>query len=208
MTRDAYIFMRQYIHLCDNSKRISKGNIGHDPLFKVRFALDTMMGGMSSAWNAGKHVTIDESMIRYMGRAISYVQYMPAKPIKHGIKVFALCCAFSAVVLAFQVYVGKEDNSDGSAVTVCEKLCVSAGLTTHRGRVLYTDNYYTSIKLARLMFEKYGWTIVGTITPTDKKSREDLDIPFLKLSNGARQGVKRGLMREAVIKLKTPTGKS
>ena len=35
---------------------------------------------------AGKHVTIDESMIWYMGRAISYVQYMPAKPIKHGIK--------------------------------------------------------------------------------------------------------------------------
>ena len=208
MTWDAYVFMRQYIHFCDNSKQISAGNIGHDPLFKVRYSLDTMMGGMRSAWNAGKHVTIDESMIRYMGRAISYVQYMPAKPTKHGIKVFALCCAFSAVILAFQVYVGKEDDSDGSAVAVCENLCVSAGLTTQRGRVLYTDNYYTSIKLARIMFEKYGWTIVGTIVATDKKSREDFDIPFLKLSNGARQGVKRGWMREAVIELKTPTGKS
>ena len=46
MTRDAYVFMRQYIHFCDNSKRISAGNIGHDPLFKVRYSLDTMMGGM------------------------------------------------------------------------------------------------------------------------------------------------------------------
>ena len=123
MTRDAYVFMRQYIHFCDNSKRISAGNVGHDPLFKVRYPLDTMMGGMRSAWNAGKHVTIDESMILYMGRAISYVQYMPAKPIKHGIKVFALCCAFSAVILAFKVYVGKEDDSDGSAAAVCENLC-------------------------------------------------------------------------------------
>ena len=57
---------------------------------------------------------------------------------------------------------------------------------------MYTDNYYTSVKLAKLMFEKYGWTIVGTISPIDKKSREDEDIPFPKLSNGARLGVKRG----------------
>jgi len=48
--------------------------------------------------------------------------------------------------------------------------------------VLYTDNYYTSIKLAKHMYEKYGWTIVGTIVPTDKKHREADDFPFLKLS--------------------------
>ena len=75
---------------------------------------------------------------------------------------------------------------------MCDELCVAAELTHQRGRVLYTDNYYTSVKLAKLMFEKYGWTIVGTISPTDKKSREDEDITFLKLSNGARMGVKRG----------------
>ena len=83
---------------------------------------------MRRAWTPGKHVTIDESMIWYMGRAISYVQYMPAKPIKHGIKVFALCCALSAGILSFKVYVGKEDDSDGTAVGVCNDLVVDAGL--------------------------------------------------------------------------------
>jgi hypothetical protein len=57
------------------------------------------------------------------------------------------------------------------------------------------------------MFNEYGWTIVGTISPTDKKSRADEDVPFLKLSNGARNGVKRGWFREAVIKLKAKSGK-
>lgn len=93
MTSDAYTFMRRFIHFSDSTKRKGKGSIGFDPLYKVRYPLDVMMKGMRSAWNAGKHVTIDESMIRYMGRAVSYVQYIPAKPIKHGIKVFALCCA-------------------------------------------------------------------------------------------------------------------
>ena len=87
------------------------------------------MKGMRKAWVAGQHVTIDESMIHYMGRAISYVQYMPTKPIKHGIKFFALCCALSAVILAFKVYVGKEDDSDGSAAAVCDELCESLACT-------------------------------------------------------------------------------
>jgi len=78
-----------------------------------------------------------------MGRAVSYVQYqyMPIKPIKHGIKVFCLCCAVSGVLLPFEVYVGKEDeNKDSSALTVCNRLVTSAGLTANRGRVLYTAN--------------------------------------------------------------------
>jgi len=44
------------------------------------------------------------------------------------------------------------------------------------------------------MFESYGWTIVSTIVSTDKKPREDEDVPFLKLSNGAKLGVKRGVV--------------
>ena len=40
---------------------------------------------------------------------------------------------------------------------------------------------------------------MGTIKSTDKKSRADEDFPFLKLSNGARDGVKRGWFREAVL---------
>ena len=60
------------------------------------------------------------------------------------------------MILAFEVYVGKEDDSDNAAVAVCERLCKQAGLTGQRGRVLYTDNYYTSVKLARLMFDKFG----------------------------------------------------
>lgn len=206
MQRDAFIFMRRYIHFASGSQHAKKGEPGYDALFKVRRPLTVMMVGMRAAWNAGKHVTIDESMIRYMGFAVSYVQYMPAKPIKHGIKVFCLCCAVSAVLLLFKVYVGKEEEDDNTALGVCEQLIQDASLTDVRGRVLYTDNYYTSVKLAKLLFEKYGWTIVGTIVPTDKKSsdREDHDIPFLKLSKGALLGVQRGWFREVVLQLESP----
>ncbi len=80
----------------------------------------------------------------------------------------------------------------GTAVDVCDRLVNEAELTGPRGRTLYTNNYYTSVKLAKHLFEKYRWTMVGTIVPTDKKTREDHDIPFLKLSNGAHNGLERG----------------
>ena len=96
-------------------------------------------------------------------------------------------------MLAFKVYCGNKDKkTDGTAVDVCDRLVNEAELTGPRGRTLYTDNYYTSVKLAKHLFEKYKWTMVGTIVPTDKKTCEDHDIPFLKLSNGARNGLEIG----------------
>ena len=209
MPRNAFEFMRRNIHFADNSRRYPATHPCYDPLFKLAYPLKVFMSGINAAWQAGKYVTIDESMIKYMGRAISYVQYMPAKPIKHGIKVFVCCCALSAVILSFKVYVGKEEvgGGDGSAKSICIELLEKAGLTGQRGRTLYTDNWYTTMELAKHLWEKYRWTFCGTMTPTDKQSREDHDVPFLKLSNGALSNVERGWFREAVLKLKTATQK-
>ena len=97
MPRYSFEFLRQYIQFTDNDQRVPAGEPGHNPLNKISWAMDVMMKGCRKAWVAGKAVTIDESMIKYCGKMVSWVQYMPAKPIKHGIKVFALCCSLSAV---------------------------------------------------------------------------------------------------------------
>jgi hypothetical protein len=206
MTSKAYEFMRAYIHFVDNDKRKPSGSPGHDALFKIRSAMDTIINGIRKCWNAGMRVTIDESMIRYMGRAVNFVQYMPAKPIKHGIKVYAVCCAVSQILLGYDVYLGKA-NDDRSTLEVVDHLLKSANLTSARGRELFTDNYYTSMALAEHLFVKYGWTLCGNLTPTNKKTRTRKDVPFLKLSNGTRNAVPRGWYREAVLEMKTARSK-
>ncbi len=87
---------------------------------------------------------------------LTFVQFVKNKPIKHGIKVFAYCCAYSGVILSFFVYCGKENTSeeDTSTIAICDKLVRKAGLTGRWGRVLVMDNYYTTINLARHMFER------------------------------------------------------
>ena len=95
MSKNAFEFMRRNIHFYDNSKIKHKGVRGYNPLFNVIYPWKINMKGIRGIGNAINHVTLDNSMIKYMGRAITYVQYMPAKPINHGIKVFEICCALS-----------------------------------------------------------------------------------------------------------------
>ncbi len=64
------------------------------------------------------------------------------------------------------------------------------------------DNYYTSMSLEKHIYNKYWWTCVGTIVPTEKKKCGHHDLPFHKLSKGACIMVERGWCCEAAIKLR------
>ena len=120
-------------------------------------------------WITSMIVCIDESMILYTGRVIQFAQYMPVKnPIMHGIKIFLLTCKNHKI--GWEIYLGKDFHNDNSAEAVVIRLITEAGLTTQSGRILYTDNWYTSIKLASLLFEQFNWLFVGTSAPTEKKS--------------------------------------
>ena len=51
-----------------------------------------------------------------------------------------------------------EDKFKKKTLTLemCKKLCDKADLWTTCGRALYTDDYYTLVKLAKYVFEKCG----------------------------------------------------
>ena len=80
--------MRRNIHFYKNSEINQKGVRGYNTLSKIIYLLEIMIKGISGVWNARKNVTIDKSMIKYMVRDVTYVQYMPTNPNKYGIKVF------------------------------------------------------------------------------------------------------------------------
>jgi len=106
--------------------------------------------------------------------------------------------------VAIELYLGKKYSKDGnSALNVIDRLIVEANLHTQRGRIAFTDNWYTSVDLAKQLYMK---DTNGHLAPTEKKARKDYDVPFLKLSNGALKLVTRGWYREAVAKVQTKKG--
>jgi hypothetical protein len=196
MTRDAFLFLERYLHFSDSSQMPATNC---PPLFKIQPVLDVLTENMKLWWTAGQKICIDESMILYKGRAISFGQYMPAKPIKHGIKVFVLCCAVTGFLLSFEVYTGAKNKPPlyDSNWGLIDKLICSAGLVGAYGRILYTDNYYTSMTVARKLYELYHWLFVGTYRLTTKERRGEDDFQFHKLSNGAMKSIPRGWSRRA-----------
>jgi len=66
----------------------------------------------------GEKTLTDEAMIKCMGRAIAWVQHNPRKPVKHGIKAFAMCCAHTGCLCSSEICTGKKADVDGSAKAV------------------------------------------------------------------------------------------
>jgi Transposase IS4 len=129
MTRDAFLQLRQYIHFVDASTLPTKqSDKKWHPLQKILPVMTTVGQQLRKGWTLGKKCCVDESMIKYKGKAVSCVQYMPKKPIRHGLKVFALNCAYTGYLYCFEVYTGKE-NLDGSPKAVIERLMLAAGYT-------------------------------------------------------------------------------
>ena len=65
MTRDAFEFMRRFIHLLDN-KKSNKRVRELMPLVKVKEVFDTIISQFWKVWTARIRVTINKSIIKSM----------------------------------------------------------------------------------------------------------------------------------------------
>jgi hypothetical protein len=103
-------------------------------------------------------VTIDEQLVAFRGRC-SFRQYMPNKPAKYGLKYFMMCCSSTYYVLGIIPYCGKDVITHSLAFdTVCKLIRP----VENSGRNVTTDNFYTSLNLARELRRK-KLTLVGTM---------------------------------------------
>ena len=106
MRRDRFTMMLKFLHINDNSMYKKKGEPGHDSLFKIRPFLEQLFHNFQAAYTLHREISVDETMISYKGR-IGFIQYMPKKPKKWGLKAFALSDSHSGYVYNWHLYTGK-----------------------------------------------------------------------------------------------------
>lgn len=94
---------------------------------------------------AQKRMCVDEAMIPFKGRS-TLKQYMPLKPVKRGIKVWALADASNGCIYNFKVYTGKDGDKaeKGLGANVVMTL-TEPYVNTYRH--VYFNNYFTSFDL-------------------------------------------------------------
>ena len=146
--------LTEYLHVADRESEPPRGSDEFDRLFKIRPVLNVIAKNFAQYYKPSRDQAIDEGMIAFTGH-LSYVQYMPAKPIKHGIKLWLRCDSNSAYLHQFDVYLGKSGNrtvsTNGLYFDVVDKLTESLHGGNHH---VYFDNLYTSVPLLKYLLTK------------------------------------------------------
>eukprot|EP00731_Ephydatia_muelleri_P012876 Em0007g186a len=160
MSRDRFLLYLKFLHLADNSLMIPMQEEGHDKLFKVRHFLSTLIESYQKSYKMEREISVDEMMIKYKGR-LSFLQYMPKKPHKWGIKAWALAEAGSGYCWNFAVYTGKDGTTKDDALGTRVVLDLVKNLAG-KGHHVYFDNYYTSPTLCHKLHTS-GFGCCGTL---------------------------------------------
>lgn len=110
-------------------------------------------------YNPGDVVTVDEQLIPYRGKCL-IKQFIPSKPARYGIKVWAVCDSKSAFIWNTQIYCGKAPNTkpeknQGQRVL----LELTEGL---HGRRVCADNLF-STHAGTIELQRRKLTFLGTV---------------------------------------------
>ena len=142
MSSRQFKLILKFIHLNDSDSQPARGQPGYD---RVRPLLDIVLDNFKDSYIPAQHLSIDESMIGFKER-LSFIQYMPKKPHKWGLKAWVLADSSNEYTWSWKLYTGKEEGANydlGLPHRVVLELTDDDWLQ-HKGYIAFTDNYYTS----------------------------------------------------------------
>ena len=185
----------RFLHLNDSATQPQRGDPGYDKLYKVRPFLDIILENFKRHFQPFQHISIDESMISFKGR-LCFIQYLPNKPHKWGIKAWVLADAKTGYTWGWKLYTGKEEGSGehGLAHRVVMSL-VDDDRLKHKGYIVYMDNFYSSPALFKEL-TTIGFAACGTA----RKNRRG--IPQTVTSATLKKGEVYSAREEGILSLK------
>ena len=165
-----------------------------DTFFLLTKFLQKLSDNFQHYFRPGQDLDIDEICVLFKGRHASRC-YNPNKPAKWHLKFFGLNDSKTGYLLRFYPYRGKSEQRDGrtSATAYPVKKLLEPVEYHHKGHVLNTDNWYTSLQTCNICF-RYGLDFNGTIK-TNKKFLPKLP----KMKKGGRNSTARGTMRSYMV---------
>jgi hypothetical protein len=163
MSRDCFLQIFYNLHLVDNSLEPKRESKDYSRIYKVKNFTEILPETFQNNYNFGQYGSIDETMVKFKGRS-TLKQYIPAKPIKRGYKLWCLWDSITGYLFNYKIYVGKE-NTDEQGTLLGERAVFSL-ISGHGfdGKSLYFDNFFTSIELLEKL-KLQNIIATGTIRP-------------------------------------------
>jgi hypothetical protein len=162
MTRQRFEAITRCIHLVDNCTLPPPGHESHDKLGKVRWLVEHFSAVSQAQYNCEVTLTVDEIMVPYKGRYCNIRQYMMGKPVRFGVKVWALVSSGSRYISNLIVYLGAGDAREEAELVGADAVLVALRGLEHRGHVVFTDNFFTGVSLFTSLLRR-GFYATGIV---------------------------------------------
>ena len=135
----------------DNRQRRDKS----DRRAPIRYVFQSFTKQFPQHFIPSENITIDEQLIPFRGRCC-FIQYMPKKPAKYGLKFWMLCDVKSRYVLALEIYTGKVGNitQRNISTNIVLHLVDQLPKNVQQGRNITFDRYFSDFNLAQALLER------------------------------------------------------
>ena len=160
LSRDRYRQISRYFHLADSEQYVPRGEPGHDPMFKIRPAIDHVLTACHTYYSPGTAVSIDEAMISFQGR-LHFKQYVKNKPTPWGVKVWCCCDPSNGYMLDFRFYTGKVEAPMPNGLGHHVVMEVGSRFLD-KYHHFYYDNYFSSVQLAKDLLDRSTYSCATT----------------------------------------------
>ena len=173
MRRTKFSMINSFLHLNNNEFQEKQ-----DKLYKIRPVIEYLNNKFKYHYEVGNSVSIDEGMIKFNG-LVSFKQYIKIKPVRYGVKAFLIADSFNYYCHKFVIYSGniKNEFKEGTIPKSCENFSTTEQLVLYlcegmfnKNKIVYMDNYYTTVKLAKF-FTEHKTGLIGTM----RRNRIKLD---------------------------------
>lgn len=171
MSYNRFLFILSKIRFDDKETRVERQK--SDKLAAVRKIFTEFVYNCKRNYCHSEFLTIDEMLVPFRGRC-SFIQYIPSKPAKYGLKLFALCDAKMYYTSNIEIYCGQQPDGPYKVSNSPHDIVIR--LLEHverKNRNVTCDNWYTSCPLAMELLQK-NITLVGTL----RKNKADIPIEF------------------------------
>lgn len=152
-----------------------------DKLAPIREVFEYFLVNIQKCFIASEFLTVDEQLLAFRGRC-SFRQYIPNKPARYGIKMWALVDVKTSYTFNLETYVGTQPEGpyrcSNSGEQVVLRIVEPVAKTN---RNITGDNWFTSIPLVKKLLTEKKLTYVGTVR------KNKAEIPKIFLPNKERE---------------------
>ena len=148
--------------------------VKQDKFAAIRKLWNDFIAQCVNSYIPGLHITVNEQLLAFRDKC-ALRMYIANKPAKYGIKLVMACDVQLKYMLNALPYFGKGTTRASPASTLAyhlTKTLVAPYAPSNRN--VSTDNWFTSMELAKDLMDNCGMTIVGTLRSNKKYLRAEI----------------------------------